>query len=320
MAATTAILAPSKPHFSSIGTEQKSSLFDRVINPQALYNRFGPSSQALTSQNEFSIEGRGEDYLDSIRLFPDVRSEGTLDLLRLAHPQGSLEFDGDYIIADLLAGDGYIEETCKRHVSFAPLFVNSDSSPFMVQQSRKKGMFAICQFAQDLFWLKDESVDAVIFAYGTHHIERVFRSQAAKEGARILKSGGRWVLHDFEEDGPMARFFAEVVNEYGKTRHDYPHFTREEMLNLAQDAGLSDIAIDYIADPFVVQAPSKLAAKGLLCNYVIKMYGLVGLENQFELTFSLLEEYFGKVHLTENLSGYEARLIRNALVCHGTKP
>lgn len=318
MAAT--ILTPSKPHFFSIGTEQKSSLFDRVINPQALYNRFGPSSQALTAQNEFSIEGRGEDYLDSIRLFPDVRSEGTLDLLRLAHPQGSLEFDGDYIIADLLAGDGYIEETCKRHVSFAPLFVNSDSSPFMVQQSRQKGMFAVCQFAQDLFWLKDESVDAVIFAYGTHHIERVFRSQAAKEGARILKSGGRWVLHDFEEDGPMARFFGEVVNEYGKTRHDYPHFTGDEMLNLAQDAGLSDIAIEYIADPFVVQAPSKLAAKRLLCNYVIKMYGLVGLENQFELTFSLLEEYFGKVHLTENLSGYEARLIRNALVCHGTKP
>lgn len=316
MAAT--ILTPSKPHFSSIGTEQKSSLFDRVINPQALYNRFGSSSQALTAQNEFSIEGRGEDYVESIRLFPDVRCEGTLDLLRLAHPQGSLEFDGDYIIADLLAGDGYIEETCKRHVSFAPLFVNSDSSPFMVQQSRQKGMFGVCQFAQDLFWLKDQSVDAVIYAYGSHHIEH--RSQAAKEGARILKSGGRWVLHDFEEDGPMARFFGEVVNEYGKTRHDYPHFTGDEMLNLAQDAGLSDIAIEHIADPFVVQAPSKLAAKRLLCNYVIKMYGLVGLENQFELTFSLLEEYFGKVHLTENLSGYEARLIRNALVCHGTKP
>ncbi|GBL16065.1 ubiquinone/menaquinone biosynthesis C-methyltransferase UbiE [Microcystis aeruginosa NIES-1211] len=317
MAATTAILAPSKPDFSSIGTEQK-SLFDWVINPQALYNRFGSSSQAWTTQNEFSTSGRGEDYLESIRLFPDVRSEGTLDLLRLAHPQGSLEFDGDYIIADLLAGDGYIEETSKRHLSSAPLFVNSDSSPFMVQQCRKKEMFAVCEFAQDLFWLKDESVDAVIFAYGTHHIDRVFRSQAAKEGARILKSGGRWVLHDFEEDGPMARFFGEVVNEYGKTRHDYPHFTRQEMLNLAQDAGLSDIAIEYIADPFVVQAPSKLAAKRLLCNYVIKMYGLSGLENELDFTFHLLEQYFS-VNLTENLSGYEARLIRNALVCHGTK-
>lgn len=316
MAAT--ILAPSKPDFSSIGTEQK-SLFDRVINPQALYNRFGSSSQALTAQNEFSTSGRGEDYLESIRLFPDVRSEGTLDLLRLAHPQGSLEFDGDHIIADLLAGDGYIEETSKRHLSSAPLFINSDSSPFMVEKCRKKGMFAICQFAQDAFWLKNQSVDATIFAYGTHHIDRVFRSQAAKEGARILKSGGRWVLHDFEEDGPMARFFGEVVNEYGKTRHDYPHFTRQEMLNLAQDAGLSDIAIEYIADPFVVQAPSKLAAKRLLCNYVIKMYGLSGLENELDFTFHLLEQYFS-VNLTENLSGYEARLIRNALVCHGTKP
>lgn len=318
MAAT--ILAPSKPDFSSIGTEQKLSLFDRVINPQALYNRFGSSSQAWTTQNEFSTSGRGEDYLDSIRLFPDVRSEGTLDLLRLAHPQGSLEFDGDYnIIADLLAGDGYIEETSKRHLSSAPLFVNSDSSPFMVQQCRKKEMFAVCEFAQDLFWLKDQSVDATIFAYGTHHIPQEFRSQAAKEGARILKSGGRWVLHDFEEDGPMARFFGEVVNEYGKTRHDYPHFTRQEMLNLAQDAGLSDIAIDYIADPFVVQASSKFAAKRLLCNYVIKMYGLSGLENELDFTFHLLEQYFS-VNLTENLSGYEARLIRNALVCHGTKP
>lgn len=315
------IVAPSKPDFSSIGTEQKLSLFDRVINPQALYNRFGSSSQAWTTQNEFSTSGRGEDYLDSIRLFPDVRSEGTLDLLRLAHPQGSLEFDGDCIIADLLAGDGYIEDTCKRHLSSAPLFINSDSSPFMVEKCRKKGMFAICQFAQDAFWLKNQSVDATIFAYGTHHIPQEFRSQAAKEGARILKSGGRWVLHDFEEDQPMARWFGEVVNEYGKTRHDYPHFTRQEMLNLAQDAGLSDIAIEHIADPFVVWAPSKLAAKRLLCNYVIKMYGLVGLQNQFELTFSLLQEYFGEVHLSKKTSGfYEARLIRNALVCHGTKP
>jgi SAM-dependent methyltransferase len=230
-----------------------------------------------------------------------------------------VEFDGNYIIADLLAGDGYIEETGKRHLSSAPLFVNSDSSPFMVEQCRKKGMFALCQYAQDLFWLKDQSVDAVIYVYGTHHIPREFRSKAAKEGARILKSGGRWVLHDFEEDGPMARWFGEVVNEYGKTRHDYPHFTRQEMLNLAQDAGLFDIALEYIADPFVVQAPSLLAAKYLLANYVIKMYGLSGLENELDFTFHLLEEYFS-VHLTENSSGYEARLIRNALVCHGTKP
>jgi SAM-dependent methyltransferase len=315
------ILAPSKPDFSSaIGTEQK-SLFARLIDPHALYNRLGSSSQALTTRNEFSTEGRGEDYLESIALFPDVRSEGTLDLLRLAHPQGSVEFDGNYIIADLLAGDGYIEETGKRHLSSAPLFVNSDSSPFMVEQCRKKGMFALCQYAQDLFWLKDQSVDAVIYAYGTHHIPREFRSKAAKEGARILKSGGRWVLHDFEEDGPMARWFGEVVNEYGKTRHDYPHFTRQEMLNLAQDAGLFDIALEYIADPFVVQAPSLLAAKYLLANYVIKMYGLSGLENELDFTFHLLEQYFGDVHLMHKPSGlWEARLIRNALVCHGTKP
>jgi hypothetical protein len=91
------------------------------------------------------------------------------------------------------------------------------------------------------------------------------------------------------------------------------------MLNLAQDAGLFDIALEYIADPFVVQAPSLLAAKYLLANYVIKMYGLSGLENELDFTFHLLEEYFS-VHLTENSSGYEARLIRNALVCHGTKP
>jgi hypothetical protein len=49
------------------------------------------------------------------------------------------------------------------------------------------------------------------------------------------------------------------------------------------------------------------------------MYGLSGLENELDFTFHLLEQYFS-VNLTENLSGYEARLIRNALVCHGTKP
>jgi ubiquinone/menaquinone biosynthesis C-methylase UbiE len=273
------------------------------------------------SANEFSEEGRGDDYINSIKICPLVRKEGVIELLKLANTEPTLSFPSNYIIGDFLAGDGYIEQTTNSLLpeSKGLTFVNSDISHYMFQICKNAGWFAVLQNANDLYWLRSNSLDAGIFAYGTHHIPQIQRSQAAKEAARVLKIGGRWVLHDFEEGSPMARWFGDIVNTFGKTRHDYPHFTREEMLGLAMDAGLRDIQLDYISDPFVVQAATEAEALSLLANYVIKMYGLTGLSKEINKTIELLEQYFG-VYVHHLATGsYEARITRNALVCHGTK-
>jgi ubiquinone/menaquinone biosynthesis C-methylase UbiE len=273
------------------------------------------------SANEFSEEGRGDDYINSIKICPLVRQEGVIELLKLANTEPTLSFPLDYIIGDFLAGDGYIEQTANTLIrkSKGLTFVNSDISYYMFQVCKNAGRFTVLQNANDLYWLRSNSLDAGIFAYGTHHIPQIERSQAAKEAARVLKIGGRWVLHDFEEGGSMARWFRDIVNTFGKTRHDYPHFTSEEMLGLAMDAGLRDIKLDYISDSFVVQATTEAEALSLLAEYVINMYGLTGLSKEISKTIELLEQYFGvDVHHLKT-GNYEARITRNALVCHGTK-
>jgi ubiquinone/menaquinone biosynthesis C-methylase UbiE len=272
--------------------------------------------------NEFSEDGRGEEYTNSIEIYPLARQEGTIDLLKLTHPQRELRFSKSYFVADLLAGDGYINKIANSFLpeEQKPTLINSDLSLYMIKRCLKQGLIGMLQSADDLFWFLPESIDAVIFAYGTHHIPKEQRPQAAREAARILKEGGRWVMHDFEEGSSMAIWFAEVVSNYSKTRHDYPHFTQQEMLSLAQYADLEDVHLDYIPDPFVVQASTESAALSLLAKYVINMYGLIYLNGDIEKTVQLLYKYF-EVRVCKIQSFiYEARIVRNALVCHGTKP
>lgn len=274
-----------------------------------------------SSVNEFSNEGRGEDYIKSIEICPLVRKEGVIELLKFANIERTLSFPPDYVIGDFLAGDGYIEQTANFLLPEGerPFFVNSDISQYMFQICKDAGRFAVLQSAHDLYWLRSNSINAGIFAYGTHHIPRSQRSLAAREAVRVLKPGGRWVLHDFEEGGAMANWFGEVVNKLGKTRHDYPHFTREEMLGLAWDASLRDVQLDSIPDPFVVKSATESDALALLATYVIKMYGLIHINGDLDKTIKLLDRYFG-VHVRQiSPDNYEARIDRYALVCHGTK-
>jgi SAM-dependent methyltransferase len=189
-----------------------------------------------------------------------------------------------------------------------------------VQRSRRKNLFSVLQPAQDAYWLRSNSLDAVIYAYGTHHIPKDQRSQAVKEGARVLKRGGRFVLHDFEEEGSMSTWFQAVVNTYGKTRHDYPHFTEKEMLELAQMAELRDVKVESIPDPFVTQASTEIGALSLLAEYAIRMYGLVHLRDELNKTLDLLDHYFQGIQVQQiSTELYEARILRNALVVHGTR-
>lgn len=294
----------------------------RVLDLEVVLFRFAFTVELLQNANEFSESERGNDYTSSIQISPLSRSEGTIDLLKLAHPDRKLSFSSEYVIADFLAGDGYIEQVASNLLPAhqKPFFINSDISFYMVQHSQRKNLFTVLQPAQDAYWLRHNSIDAVIYAYGTHHIPKHHRLQAVKEGSRVLKQGGRFVLHDFEEGDSMSNWFQEVVNPYGKTRHDYPHFTKEEMLELARVAELRDVEVEHIPDPFVTQASTEIGALGLLAEYVIQMYGLVGLRGQIHKTLDLLDSFFNGIQVCQIATGrYEARILRNALVVHATK-
>lgn len=273
------------------------------------------------SRNEFTSEGRGSDYLDSIQLSLLARSEGVMDLLGKMHPDGRDGLCSSMIICDLLAGDGYVNKVAHRLLGAArcPTFINSDISQFMVNRCTRDGLFAIWQSATDPFWIRDGSVDGVLMAYGTHHIPRGQRATAVHAAARILRAGGIFVLHDFEEGSPTARWFADVVSTHSVTPHDYPHFTAGEVLDLFAAARFDDVTVQRITDPFVFYGRDEESVLQLLAEYVVKMYGLEKLRSHTQRVLDLLDEYFGVVVTQTSHSEFEARITRNALVGSGRR-
>ncbi|ESY79328.1 methyltransferase [Mesorhizobium sp. LNHC221B00] len=225
------------------------------------------------------------------------------------------------MICDLLAGDGYVNKVARQIFGAArcPTFINSDISQFMVDRCIRDGLFAIWQSATDPFWIKDGSVDGVLMAYGTHHIQRAQRPVAVQAAARILRPGGIFVLHDFEEGSPTARWFADVVSTHSVTPHDYPHFTAGEVLDLFAAAQFDEVTVQRITDPFVFHAGDEESVLQLLAEYVVKMYGLEKLRAHTQRVLALLDEYFGLAVTRTSRGDFEARIARNALVGSGRR-
>ncbi|MBL1210479.1 methyltransferase domain-containing protein [Geminocystis sp. GBBB08] len=273
----------------------------------------------MNSNNEFSFEARGKDWAGNADSGLKVRIDGVKDLLKRLNKDESLNFDSNYTIVDFLAGNGYVNQVANLILGSdkSPQFINSDLSYFMFRDALKNGLFSVWQSAENPFWIKSSSVDAVLYAYGTHHIQN--RSKAIKEGARNLKDGGRLVIHDFEEGSPMATWFADIVSNFSKTRHDYPHFSQQEMFYLAENAGLKNIKIEHIDDPFVIVADTKEKALYSLSKYVMDLYGLVKFNGDVNRVLSLIDQYFGIHSRQINDSQFEVKIVRNALVCSATK-
>lgn len=291
----------------------------KAIEPRIARQSF--DSLAKLSRNEFTLEGRGSDYLDSIQLSLLARSEGVMDLLGKMHPNGRDGLCSSLIFCDLLAGDGYVNKVAHQLLGAArcPSFINSDVSQFMVDRCIRDGLFATWQGATDPFWIKDGSVDGVLMAYGTHHIPRAERATAVRAAARILRPGGIFVLHDFEEGSPAARWFTDVVSSHSVTPHDYPHFTAGEVLDLFAAAQFDEVTVQRISDPFVFHGGDEERALQLLAEYVVKMYGLEKLRSQTQRVLALLDDYFGLVVTQTSQGEFEARITRNALVGSGRR-
>lgn len=283
------------------------------------------------ARNEFEddVAGRGDSYRKS-QESTLVRGEGIERLLGFA--RGERESFG--ILLDVLGGSGTVAEVVRQwHGGVSGRVVTADIAGRMVAAALAKGLPAIRQRAEESL-LASESVDSVLIAYGFHHIARGDRRTAVLEAARVLVDGGRVVLHDFVDDGPIAAWFSDVVGKYSYAGHDYCHFTREEMWWLLREAELCDIEVVDILDPFVLSGDSEDSAWNRLVSYVTNMYGLQGEICEPTRMRAVLEEYFSfEDHaLFENESHratpnvreigpgrFVAELPRVAIVAHATK-
>jgi SAM-dependent methyltransferase len=231
-------------------------------------------AQAWHGTGEFDDNrgiGRGDSYRRAQRL-DTVRETGVLRLLDLV-TGGDHDTDGRFL--DVLGGDGLVARVWQRvfdHSGPIPI-LTGDASPQMTLAAIDYGLPAICQPAQRLL-VRDGAMDGVILAYGTHHIRRHDRPRAVAEACRVLRSGGRLVLHDFDEKSSVARWFGDVVDRYSAAGHRYEHFTPGEIERYFIAAGLTDVRLNRMYDPFVVAGDTPETAVQALLDYVIDMYGL----------------------------------------------
>lgn len=268
----------------------------------SLADNFPSLFNALLQAHDFdgiAQGGRGDLYRQA-QLNMMVRSTGIKQLFHLTSPRCDIEnLSPDYKIIDVLGGDGLLTRVLSRMLSPSrmPSILTSDISQDMIIAAQRYGQPALQQPAEYLL-LKNGSMDAVVIAYGAHHIPPDQRLLACQEAFRVLKPGGYLVFHDFEEHSPVARWFNEVIHKYSLTGHDFLHFTAAQIEYYLVNSGFGEISVQYMYDPFVLSGNSQEQVKQRLGEYLLKMYGLVKLvdekknEYAWQSIYSLASECF----------------------------
>ncbi|MDD3183523.1 MAG: methyltransferase domain-containing protein [Alphaproteobacteria bacterium] len=250
------------------------------------------------------------------------RIVGTLSLLRCFSKNLDEVPGSDKIILDALAGDGTITRLLQTEKLRAPTIISSDLSSFMVKACIAQKYPCIRQSATYSL-LRDSVLDGVLIAYGSHHLDNAARKQASLEAYRTLKVGGRFVLHDFETGAATANWFDKVVHPFSRTGHPHRHFTRDEMQTLLQDAGLKNIQVFDMADPFILEGTTPDEARVNALMHVYRMYDLVRVAPTLTEALHKLEtcvnDVLGGIHIEQTGSTWTATIERQALVAVGTK-
>ncbi|MET9914957.1 class I SAM-dependent methyltransferase [Streptomyces sp. NPDC006476] len=235
---------------------------ERALGCDADENRddFGASQQG----------GRGESYVAAQQARPEARIAGIRGLMNLV--VGSTAVDRP-VVLDLLGGDGLLHRVCLGLDMPDTTIVTCDASAFMVARAWAAGIPAVLQRAQRQVF-HSGSVDGVLLAYGSHHVPEPERQAVADEAWRVLRPGGRFVIHDFAEGSPMAVWFQEVVDKESDTGHRYAHFTADWMRECLARSGFRSVTTNLMFDPIMVTGTSEHEAQAALGQYLLQMYGL----------------------------------------------
>jgi len=135
------------------------------------------------------------------------------------------------------------------------------------------------------------SLDGVLFAYGTHHVLGL--DAAVREAATLLRPGGRLVVHDFLGKGRVGRWFQQVVHPESRTGHAFTHPSPIEIVVYLLLAGLREVEIFEMEDPFVfaVSPDGAEDARTIASTYLAGMYGMTAsFEGQHDRLRRLVED------------------------------
>lgn len=267
-----------------------------------------------------TVGGRGSAY-NNAQKSPDNRHVGMTTLLKCFSSSFEVP-DRAFRILDVLGGDGTLARFCKTLGPRTPTIYTADISKFMIDACHAQALPCVRQSAtRSLF--RDNALDGVLIAYGSHHLDGIARQLAIREAHRTLRAGGRLVLHDFEIGGRCAQWFDRVVHPYSRTGHPHVHFSRHEMCHLLTNAGFRDIRVFDICDPFTLPGRSPEEARRNAIKHMYDMYDLIKVADSGCDIGSCLERLIsatlGPISIRQEEGRYVAHIPRHALVAVGTK-
>ena len=212
-----------------------------------------------------------------------------------------LELDAPEIALDIVGGNGHMTRVrgmlADSLSSAPPYLITSDLDGDQISSALQSGLPAIRQPTQETLFRRD-TFDAVLFAYGTHHIPVGERKSAWVETERILKPNGRVVIQDFATGTPTADWYSQILDRGTMTGHDFEHFTEEELSEELRNLGFSDVQACYMDDSFVSYGHSEQEVLIAGLQHIATLFGLVKLappNGQAERWLELLgelEHYF----------------------------
>ena len=272
--------------------EMASTLWlDRPGGDEVLGPMFAKPNEFETNEN-----GRGDSYRRAHQQ-GSVKAVGVTQLLELATGRASVRgMPQDRFLLDVLGGDGTVTRAADQIPQWsAPhhWILTGDLSAQMVQQAMAYGLPAVRLAAQFLL-CRDEAFEAVLFAYGSHHIPVHERAACYADAWRVLRPGGRLVVHDFAIGSPTANWFETVVDTYSPNGHQYTHFTPSDLREDMAAAGFRRIEVKSIYDPIIVRAPDQHEARLGILNYLLDSYGLDGGGQDVESTLEWVGEQVAK--------------------------
>lgn len=229
-------------------------------------------------KNEFESDelGRGDSFRRAHER-SSVKAVGMSALVKLATGCTEVgQIPAGYRMLDVLGGSGTLVRVMRelpQWHSTRDWILTGDVSSEMVRQALDYGLPAVRQPAQFLL-CRDTAFDAVLVAYGAHHIPLPDRHLCYEEALRVLRPRGRLVVHDFEIGSPMARWFQDVVHAYSPTGHQYIHFTPAEFEKDLRSTGFTDVEVQSVYDPITILAETPEQARARMLQYVIDSYRL----------------------------------------------
>lgn len=187
-------------------------------------------------------------------------------------------FKNHHLIIDLLAGNGTSARMIKKIIAAdqLPYIVGVDISEVMVNDTLEHDELILrCSASDNLF--KNNIADAILCAYGTHHIPVEEQINMVLSAKKLLKEGGIFILHDFDEETQTAKFYSEIIHKYRVGGHDFKHFNPQSIHQLLEKA-FPDHSVKYIYEPFYLEYSSGQTDESIFKDFFIYLIELLSLE------------------------------------------